>query len=141
VSEAELQTRLTKEGVQPPSDFGDIFKACLRTSFGTGYAKRQGEMDYSVFVACQMMDAAWPDILYREAFYILDRSRNGVIETEELLLLVRAGASDPLKVKLDAAARDLDFINYDRFLETMKPPQGTLPHRLRGLIKGVIFGS
>jgi len=141
VSEAELRERLVKEGVRPPSDFGDIFKACLATSFGSGYAKRTGEMDYSVFVACQMMDVLWPEILYREAFYILDRSRNGVIETEELLMLVQAGKSDPLPKSVDAEARELGYINYDRFLDTMKPSEGTLPHRLRGVIKGFIFGS
>jgi len=137
VSEDELRERLAKEGVRPPSDFGDTFKSCLSTSFGSGFAKRKGEMDYSVFVACQMMDAEWPDLLYREAFYILDRTRTGVIEVNELLSLVQAGKSEPTQVH---AQRQGDM-NYERFLEAMKPPQGTLPHRLRGVIKGVLFGN
>jgi len=98
-------------------------------------------MDYSVFVACQMMDVVWPEFLYREAFYILDRSRNGVIETDELLLLLQAGGSASIPTSMDSEAREMGYVNYDRFLDTMRPPQGTLIHKLRGVIKGFIFGS
>jgi len=117
VSVAALKSRLQEEGIDVPEDFQQVCEQCQRSSAG---GDGDGRLEYGVLVACLMLDCDWPDFLLRETFNILDRSRNGVIEAHDLVLLSHdehpEGYDDIIK-QVDPSGAG--YINYDTFLEVM----------------------
>jgi len=114
IRESEVRERLQKEGVPIPKNFGEVFRACD--------CSQEGTLEYVELVACIMIGAQWPDFLLRETFTLLDRSRNGVIEIEDLAKLyhLQGGSADACKHVLREADPDnLGYINYDSFLRAM----------------------
>mmetsp|Transcript_78889 Transcript_78889/g.150099 ORF Transcript_78889/g.150099 Transcript_78889/m.150099 type:complete len:531 (+) Transcript_78889:58-1650(+) len=116
VSEHQLRMRLEEERIPVPSNFGEICKDCQHASHGLEVL-----LDYDVFLACLLIDAPWPDVLFREVFIILDRSRDGVIALEDLIEFARADHSKGC----EAIFREVDpegsgYINYDKFMSIME---------------------
>jgi len=116
VSVEALQSRLQEEGIDVPEDFQSICEHCQRSS-----AACDGHLDYGVLVACLLLDCHWPDFLLRETFNILDRSRNGVIEAKDLVLL----SHDEHREGYDEIIKQIDpsgegYINYDKYLEMIE---------------------
>jgi len=140
VSEDCLRERLVGEGASLPDDFSETFAQCTCSTLGHESATQH--LEYTVFVACEMMDSVWPDLLYRETFNILDRSHSGVLEVEDLVTLAcnlsqeqaSATTASDLFLGASTAISEVDpdgsgYIRYDRFMEIMRPAQGTSIHR------------
>jgi len=119
VTPATLKQRLVEEGIEVAADFDDVCWRCQRSSSTSDGGDGQ-HIDYGVLVACLMMDCHWPDFLLREAFNILDRSRNGVIEANDLVMLSNNEHSEDFEAiisEVDSAGDG--YVNYDTFLHVL----------------------
>lgn len=119
VPENQLRLRLKQEHIPIPDNFCETFEGCRRSIWG-----EEAALDYDVLVACILIDATWPDRLLREVFNILDRSRHGIIELEDLAKMANADNSK----EVEAMMREVDFegsgyMNYDRFVQVMELDQ------------------
>mmetsp|Transcript_41962 Transcript_41962/g.115769 ORF Transcript_41962/g.115769 Transcript_41962/m.115769 type:complete len:577 (+) Transcript_41962:31-1761(+) len=119
VFEHQLRARLEQERIPIPGNFSKICRDCQHGRRGP-----ETVLDYDVLVACILIDATWPDALLREVFNILDRSRDGVIEVQDLVALARAERS----TGIEAMFREVDpegkgYINYDKFMGIMEVSQ------------------
>jgi len=142
VTEDCLRERLVSEGASLPDDFSGTFAKCTCSTLGHKSATEH--LEYTVFVACEMFDSMWPESLYRETFNILDRSHSGVLEVEDLVTLASNSSQEEEASEIEASALflgastaisevDLDnsgYIRYERFMEIMRPAQGTSIRRL-----------
>merc|ERR1712032_1023657 len=130
VTETCLRDRLVSEGAVIPDNFSETFAKCTCSTLGHESATEH--LEYTVFVACEMMDSVWPELLYRETFNILDRSHSGVIEVEDLVTLASSQeelasetTNSALFLGASTAIREVDldgsgYIRYDRFMEIMR---------------------
>jgi len=117
LSEHELRVRLKREGVSIPINFSETFRKCHR-----GNCNQEAVLEFDVLVACILIDAVWPDALMREAFSILDRSRDGVIEAEDLVMLVNSHdqKNDLQEMIREVDTEDSGYINYEKFMRLME---------------------
>mmetsp|Transcript_155097 Transcript_155097/g.274994 ORF Transcript_155097/g.274994 Transcript_155097/m.274994 type:complete len:482 (+) Transcript_155097:1-1446(+) len=116
VYEHQLRTRLKEERVQVPENFSEICSSCQHASQGA-----EAVLYYDVLVACLLVDATWPDALLREVFNILDRSRHGVVEVEDLIKLARVEHPTGCEVILQQVDPEGDrYVNYDKFMKIME---------------------
>jgi len=112
VFEHQLRARLEKEGISIPGNFTTICNDCQHHNQTPEVA-----LDSAVLDACILIDTKWPDALLREAFSILNRSR----EVQDLITLADTDQSnnyEGISRKVDPEA--IGDIDYDTFLNIME---------------------
>eukprot|EP00929_Paragymnodinium_shiwhaense_P114361 TRINITY_DN82727_c0_g1_i1.p1 TRINITY_DN82727_c0_g1~~TRINITY_DN82727_c0_g1_i1.p1 ORF type:complete len:555 (-),score=78.56 TRINITY_DN82727_c0_g1_i1:130-1794(-) len=117
VTAQRLKDGLEANGINIPPDFDTVFAACDSHS--------RGSLSYLEFVACILVDSTWPMAVLQEAFTLLDRSRDGVIDVRDLKILLKNSYNVQDGQSFSDIIREVDpsgkgYLNFDDFLEVMQ---------------------
>merc|ERR1712066_339552 len=113
ISPEELQQELESHGVSAPADFNEVFASCD----GNG----SGKISFVEFMAASLPSNVIDERLCSEAFNVLDRDYNGLIDAEDLQLAHPSYGIDTCKEILGEADLSgkgcLDFGDFHSFMQ------------------------